>query len=86
MLLSALADDDALYWEQEESPPKSPKRKKVQVEEESLNDSVSTIKTVVSTQKPKSALKNSTTPTNSSIEGKPTSASNMVTSQGTTLS
>jgi len=45
MLSSAFtANNDALYWEQEEETPKSPKHQKVQVEEESLNDLVSTIK------------------------------------------
>jgi len=86
MLSSAFtADDDALYWEQEETVLKSPKWQKVQVEEESLNDSVSMIKMVVSIQKPKSALKTPPTQTNATSESKPTSTSNMVTSQGTTL-
>ena len=87
MLSSALAaDDDALYWEQEDDAPKSPKRQKVHVEEESLNDSVSTIKTAVSTRKPKPAIKNNSTTSVASTENKPASAANTVTSQGTTLS
>jgi len=44
------------------------------------------IKTVVSTRKPKSALKTPPTQNNSTAESKPTSASNMVASQGTALS
>jgi len=87
MLSSALvADDNALYWESEESAPKSPKRQKVQVEEESLNNSVSTIQTAVSTRKPKPALKNSSNQSQVTSESKPTSGTNTVTSQGTTLS
>jgi len=77
MLSSAFAtDDNALYWEQEELVP----------EEESLNDSISMIKMAVSTWKPKSALKTTPNQTHATSESKPTSASNMVTSQGTTLS
>jgi len=48
MLALAIVNDDGLYWELEDSTPKSPKWQKVQVEEEYLNDSVSTIKTAVS--------------------------------------
>jgi len=84
--LAFTANDNALYWEQEDDPPKSPKWQKVQVEEESLNDSVSTIKTAVSTQKPKSVLKNQQLQTNGPSENKSTSAANMVTAHGTTLS
>jgi len=86
MLSSALAEDDALYWEAEETTPKSPKCQKVQVEEESLNDSVSTIKTAVSTKKlPQSALKNSNS--SSQADGKKSAMdSAMVTSNAMTLS
>jgi len=57
----ALPEDDTQYWEPQDTTPKSPKHQKVQVEEESLNDSVSTIKTAISTKKPAcSALKSST--------------------------
>ncbi len=53
MLTVALADDDDLYWAAEKpSPdPASPKRKRVQLEEESLDDTVSTIKSGLSTKK-----------------------------------
>jgi len=58
MLSLAFAAKYALYWEQDKDTPKSPKQQKVQVEEESLNNLVSMIKTAVSTCKPKSTLKN----------------------------
>jgi len=66
-------DEDDLYWEAEklaeqlaEQPtkqktqnPSSPKRKHVQIEEESMDDTVSMIKSGLSTKKTrKSALKN----------------------------
>jgi len=87
MLSSALtAEDDTLYWEQEEDAPKSPKHQKVQVEEESLNDSVSTIKMAVSMCKPKPVIKNPSTQSVAMTENKPISAANTVTSHGTTLS
>jgi len=44
--------------------PKSPKWQKVQVEEKSLNDSISTIKTAMSTKPAKSVLKGLTTTDN----------------------
>jgi len=84
--LAFTAEDDALYWEQDKATPKSPKRQKVHVEEESLNDSVSTIKTVVSTHKPKSTFKTQPSQTTGSSENKPSSAANMVASHGTMLS
>jgi len=62
MLTVAMADDDDLYWASEKPPPDpaSPKRKRVQLEEESLEDTVSTIKSGLSTKKTrKSALKTS---------------------------
>jgi len=87
MLSSAFtAKDDALYWEQEDDTPKSPTWQKVQVEEESLNDLVSTIKTAVSTRKPKSVLKHQQSQPNSPSENESTSVANTVTSHGTTLS
>jgi len=58
MLAAALADDDDLYWEADTTKPPSPKCKRPQAEEESLDDSISTIKTAMSVKKvPKSALK-----------------------------
>jgi len=53
MLTVALADNDDLYWAAEKPPPDpaSPKRKQVQLEEESLDDTVSTIKSGLSTKK-----------------------------------
>jgi len=65
MLSEALAEDDDLYWAAEKPAPEepaSPKRKQVQLEEESLDDTVSMIKSGLSTKKThKSALKTSST-------------------------
>ncbi len=60
MLTVTIADNDDLYWAAEKPPldPASPKCKQVQLEEESLDDTVSTIKSGLSTKKTrKSALK-----------------------------
>jgi len=61
MLAKALAEDDDLYWAVEKTAqeePTSPKRKWVQLEEESLDDMVLMIKSGLSTKKTrKSALK-----------------------------
>jgi len=58
MLAAAMADDDNLYWEMDATKPPSPKRKRPQAEEESLDDSISMVKTAMSAKKaPKSALK-----------------------------
>ncbi len=53
MLGEAIADDNDLYWEAEKPAPAptSPKRKRVQVDEESLDDTVSMIKSGLSTKK-----------------------------------
>jgi len=60
MLDAALTTDDDLYWEQETQKPPSPKRKRQETEEESLDDSISTVKTALSAKKtPKSVLKSS---------------------------
>ncbi len=55
MLTVAMADDDNLYWATEKPlpDPASPKRKRVQLEDESLDDTVSMIKSGLSTKKPK---------------------------------
>jgi len=63
MLTAAMADADDLYWAAEKpaQDPASPKRKRVQLEEELLDDTVSTIKSGLSTKKTrKSAMKNAT--------------------------
>jgi len=58
MLAEALKAEDALYWEMDIVKPPSPKQKRPQAEEESLNDLVPTVNTAMSTKKPpKSALK-----------------------------
>ncbi len=60
MLDAAITTDDDLYWEQEIQKLASPKRKRPDAEEESLDDSISTVKTALSAKKtPKSALKSS---------------------------
>jgi len=61
MLAAALEDDNTLYWETDITKPPSPKRKQPQADEESLDDSVSTVQTAMSAKKiPKSATKNKT--------------------------
>jgi len=52
MLTVAMADDDDLYWAVEKPlpDPASPRRKQVQLEEESLEDTMSTIKSGLSTK------------------------------------
>ncbi len=60
MLTEVMADADDLYWAAEKPAPDlaSPKRKRVQLEEELLDDMVSTIKSGLSTKKTrKSTLK-----------------------------
>jgi len=59
MLAVALADNDDLYWEMDVLKPPSPKRKRPQAEEESLDDTVSMVNTAMSVKKknPKSVLK-----------------------------
>jgi len=60
MLMVAIVEDDDLYWAAEKPPldPALPKRKRVQLDEESLDDTVLTIKSGLSTKKMwKSALK-----------------------------
>jgi len=62
MLAAALAEDNNLYWETDVTKPPSLKRKCLQAEEESLDDSISMVKTEMSIKKgPKSALKGTTT-------------------------
>jgi len=61
MLTEVLEVEDALYWEVNDAKPPSPKRKCPQAKEESLNNSVPTVNTAMSTKKPpKSALKGNT--------------------------
>jgi len=63
MLAAALAEEDELYWETDELKPPSPKRKRPQAEEESLDDLVSMVKTAMSAKKGhKSALKGAAKP------------------------
>jgi len=86
MLSMALADKDDLYWvaEQLAPDPASPKCKHVQIEEESLDNTVSMIKSVLSTKKTrKLAMK-----TNNTQEGKNTGNADSQTtiSQNTTIS
>jgi len=57
MLEQLGTDSDNLYWEEE---PPTPKQKWVNADEESINDSISTVKTAASKKKtPRSALKSS---------------------------
>jgi len=58
MLAAALADNDDLYWEMDVTKPPSPKLKRPPAEEESIDDTVSTINTAMSAEKTqKSAIK-----------------------------
>jgi len=84
MLTEVMADADDLYWAAEKPAPDlaSPKRKRVQLEEESLDDTVSTIKSRLSTKKTwKSAMKHSDTKESnkkSKGEDSPTIASQVI--------
>jgi len=85
MLTEAIAEYDDLYWEVDKVPD-PPKRKRVQVEEESLDDSVPMVQTAASAKKvQKSALK---TVADKTTENKTTSHtdSQTVASQATTIS
>jgi len=83
MLAVALADNNACYWEVETTKPPSLKCKRPQAEEESLDNSVSMVKTAMSVKKtPKSALKGSPS-TNTKKHF--TNDSQTVTSQVTTI-
>jgi len=60
VLATALDNDDALYWELEVEKPPSLNIKQPQAKEESINNSILTVKTAMSTKKmPKSTLKGS---------------------------
>jgi len=60
MLDAAMMTNDDLYWEQDMVKPASPKQKQQEAKEESLNNSISMVKTAMSAKKtPKSALKSS---------------------------
>jgi len=48
MLALAISDSDALYWETDMTKLATPKCKKVKVDEESVTDSLSTVKTAIS--------------------------------------
>jgi len=48
MLNVAMADEDGLYWEAEAVETLPAKRKKIKVDDESVTDSVSTVKTAIS--------------------------------------
>jgi len=88
MLAVAMADDDNLYWEMDITKPPSLKRKCPQAEEESLDDSVPTINTVMSEKKaPKSMLKDSTPKTgHMATQTRFTTDNQTVTLQVTTIS
>jgi len=51
MLNVAMADEDGLYWETEITENLPAKRKKIKVDDESVTDSVSTVKTAISSIK-----------------------------------
>jgi len=48
MLMAALSDADGLYWEADAQEQVPPKRKKIKVDDESVTDSISTVKTAIS--------------------------------------
>jgi len=87
-LAAALVDNDDLYWEMDVMKLPSPKQKWPQAEEESIDDTVSTINTAMSAKKnPRSALKSSS-PTAVCTSQQTQFAGNnqTVTSQVTTIS
>jgi len=51
MLVAALVDNNSLYWEMDVTKNPSPKHKRPQAEEESLDNSVLTVKTAMSVKK-----------------------------------
>jgi len=88
MLAVALAEEDDLYWEMDNTKPPSPKRKWPQADKESMDDSISTVKTAMSVKKmPKPALKGtSSTVGRTSTQARFANDSQMVASQTTTIS
>jgi len=87
MLAEVIKAEDALYWEMDDTKPPSPKRKRPQADEESLNDSVPTVNTAMSAKKtPKSALKKDTTTSRNSSHTRFASDNQTVNSQVTTIS
>jgi len=48
MLMAALSDADGLYWEADAQEQAPPKRKKIKVDDKSVTDSISTVKTAIS--------------------------------------
>jgi len=48
MLMAALSDADGLYWEAEVQEQAPPKRKKIKVDNKSVTDSISMVKTAIS--------------------------------------
>jgi len=88
MLAEALDAEDGLYWEEVATPkPPSPKRKRPQAEEESLNDSVPTVDTAMSAKKvPKSALKGDSTTSRTKPQTRFVNETQTVASQVTTIS
>jgi len=88
MLGVAMADDDDLYWEAEKPAPDpaSPKQKQVQVEEESLDDTVSTIKSGLSTKKTQRTLSKTSGMSSEKKEKKTRKDSPTIASQATSIS
>jgi len=87
MLAEALEAEDALYWEVEVDKAPSPKRKRPQAEEESLNDSVPTVNTAMSAKKtPKTAIKGNQSNGRTSTQTRFATDSQTVASQVTTIS
>jgi len=88
MLAAALADNDDLYWEMDVMKPPSPKQKRPPAEEESIDDTVSTINTVMSAKKTqKSALKSSSSAVTQTQQQTHFAGDNQtVASQATTIS
>jgi len=58
MLNVAMLDEDRLYWEVEANETMPPKWKKIKVDEESVTDSVSTVKTAISSVKTRCTTSN----------------------------
>jgi len=70
MLNVAMLDEDGLYWEVEATETLPAKRKKIKVNEESVMDSVSMVKTAISSVKTKHTTSNHQKPSNATPPSK----------------
>jgi len=80
-------DTDDLYWVTE-TPAPTPKRKRIQADEESLDDSTSTVKTAITTKSKalKSVLKNASATENNNTTQHKESDATTIASQSSAIS